>query len=220
MREKASLGRGRRVGDPHCAQHPRTDGVGRGVDGDRPGAAGRRHQQPRDDRTGDAGRGLRDRDQRVRRLQIGGADDLRHQAVAARHIESRAGADQRHQHHDDGERRVAAQQQHRQDRLAGEPQQVGADHHGAAREAVGGGTADKQQENERYRLRRQHFGNRACAVATAIQREREGERHHGAAEQRGRKTGDEAPEIGLLEGRGENDQVRIKLRKHCCFEKK
>ncbi len=158
------------------------DAERRGVDRQRVAGAGGGHQPAREHRPGDLPARDRGGPEPVGLLQAVRADDGGHHADRGGLEEAGRGAGEAGQHGDRPDRRLAGDQQQREDALGREAREVGRDHHGPARQPVRHDAADQQRGHERQRAGREHDADVGCAAAEVDDRERERDVDHPVAE--------------------------------------
>ncbi len=168
------------VTDEHEAQG--AGRIGQTVDTDRPSGTRGCNDGAGQDRPQDRGQGTGTAERAVGPCQLVPPNDLRDQAAAGRVEERAADPDQRRQHNDRRERRVAVDQRQGQRRLRHEAQNVGGDHDAPPRPAVAQHAAEQEQNDGRQRLCRQHEAERPGRATRADQREAERHRYQSRAD--------------------------------------
>ena len=130
------------------------------VDRERPAGAEPEHERGRERRAGELGHGLDVAAGGLGLLDLLLGHRLRHQPGVGRPEERLGGAEQRLDHDDVPDLDGAGEDQHREQRVQREADQVGDDHHAVARQPVGPHAADQQERDERQRRRREHDARR------------------------------------------------------------
>jgi hypothetical protein len=143
---------------------------------------------------------LRQPDQRVRLLQLGGRHQRGGEAARGRAEERLERAVERRQRDQVPELGAAAQQQRGGDRLDDRATDVGDQHQAAARDPVGPHARGKDQERHRQHLRREHQAELARGAVEPVEhRERERDRQQRVAEHGHRLAREQQAEVAVTE---------------------